>query len=281
MRKIKSFLRYVVGRTIKNTILEKIKTFQDISKKRSIVKDYKESPKYLNVGGCDILLPHWRSFDFITHHYSYDPILLDFNIDLEKMGKWPIEECSYDLVYTSHTFEHLSQSAVCFTLNEIYRILKPGGGLRITLPNIDLLVQHYKTNDQKWFEIHFPQRRWEIDHPQRKGNYCLEYVLVGYFASCLINNFTPEYIKRDIESMKTFDFLEKYRLLAVDLERRGKNPGDHRNWFTFEKLNCLLRNAGFTQIVESQYRQSVFTEFCNKGIDERVKELSIYIDALK
>ncbi len=232
------------------------------------------------IGGCDIVRPHWRNLDYITPHYNYNPILIDFNIDLEKKEKWPIEANSYDLVYTSNTFEHLYQETVDFVLKEIYRILKNGGGLRIAVPNIDLPLWHYKTGDKEWFKIHFPPARWESQFPKRKGDYQLEYVLIDYFAASLVYEVSQEEVRKDFNSMDKINFLEKYRKLTKN-ESQIENPGLHRNWFDFDKLNKLLKEAGFSKIVKNQHRQSIFTEFCNKGIDETVKELAIYVDAIK
>jgi len=278
-----SFLKYGVARKIKNRTLQKIKTLRDVSNKKKFIEDYKDSPKYLNVGGCDIVRPHWRSLDYITPHYfnyNYDPVLIDFNIDLEKKERWPIETNSYDLVYTSHLLEHLSQETVYFTLREIYRILKPGGGLRISVPNIDLPLLHYEAGDKYWFQIFFPEERWEIQYPKRKGDYQTEYVLIDYFASSLVYEVSREEVRKDFNSMDKVSFLEKYRKLVTD-ESQRKTPGLHRNWFNFEKLNKLLKETGFSKIVQNQHRQSIFTEFCNKGIDESGKEVSIYMDAIK
>jgi predicted SAM-dependent methyltransferase len=49
---------------------------------------------------------------------------------------------SIDEVYASHVYEHLGyQQELPLALSEIHRILKPGGLLRIAVPDLDILCQ--------------------------------------------------------------------------------------------------------------------------------------------
>ena len=56
----------------------------------------------------------------------------------------PVAGASMDLVFTSNFFEHLpDKPAMSQTLNEIHRVLKPGGRLMILQPNIKYLYKEY------------------------------------------------------------------------------------------------------------------------------------------
>lgn len=53
---------------------------------------------------------------------------------------------SADIIYCCHVLEHLSRHKVQSALKEWYRVLKPGGKVRISVPNFESIVQHYNEN---------------------------------------------------------------------------------------------------------------------------------------
>lgn len=55
----------------------------------------------------------------------------------------PIPDGSCDVIYTSHMMEHLDRSEVKSFLNESYRILRPGGIMRIAIPDLLKQVSKY------------------------------------------------------------------------------------------------------------------------------------------
>jgi predicted SAM-dependent methyltransferase len=54
---------------------------------------------------------------------------------------------SVDLIYASHCLEHFSHLRISQVLTEWYRTLKPGGILRLSVPDFDLLINIYKENN--------------------------------------------------------------------------------------------------------------------------------------
>jgi predicted SAM-dependent methyltransferase len=48
-----------------------------------------------------------------------------------------------DLIFTSHMIEHLDRNQGDFLLRECYRVLKPGGVLRISTPDTQLITNKY------------------------------------------------------------------------------------------------------------------------------------------
>lgn len=51
-----------------------------------------------------------------------------------------------NVIYCCHVLEHLSRHTVQSALKEWYRVLKPGGIVRISVPNFEAIVQHYNQN---------------------------------------------------------------------------------------------------------------------------------------
>jgi SAM-dependent methyltransferase len=55
----------------------------------------------------------------------------------------PFQNDSASAVYTSHLLEHLYLSEAKRLLNECYRILAPGGVLRVVVPDLEAIVREY------------------------------------------------------------------------------------------------------------------------------------------
>jgi predicted SAM-dependent methyltransferase len=72
------------------------------------------------------------------------------NVDLEPLDKriaymdaaadYPLPDNTIDYVYCEHLFEHLSFLQQMKMLNEVQRVLKPGGVFRVATPNLDAIL---------------------------------------------------------------------------------------------------------------------------------------------
>ena len=60
---------------------------------------------------------------------------------------------SYDIVFTSHTLEHVPQFRIEKTISEINRIMKIGGTLRILVPDLEASARAYINKDKKFFKF--------------------------------------------------------------------------------------------------------------------------------
>jgi len=86
-------------------------------------------PGWVNVDLCD--LPH------IHHKTSID------NLEM-------FDDSSCDLLYSSHSFEYFDVIDAPIVLNEWKRVLKPGGTLRLAVPDFQALSELYaQTGDIK------------------------------------------------------------------------------------------------------------------------------------
>jgi SAM-dependent methyltransferase len=56
----------------------------------------------------------------------------------------PYPTSSFDVVYHSHFLEHLSRSHAAGLLKECRRVLRPGGVLRVAVPDLAYLVRQYR-----------------------------------------------------------------------------------------------------------------------------------------
>lgn len=62
---------------------------------------------------------------------------------------FPWADGSIDVVYSSHTVEHMTRAQGQQFLSECVRVLKPGGILRIVVPDLRAIVDRYVAGDLK------------------------------------------------------------------------------------------------------------------------------------
>jgi predicted SAM-dependent methyltransferase len=64
----------------------------------------------------------------------------------------PAADNSLDLAYHSHMLEHLSYQDGIIFLKECFRVLKPGGTMRILVPDLELWINAYVNNNTFFFD---------------------------------------------------------------------------------------------------------------------------------
>lgn len=86
--------------------------------------------------GCGLRFhPDWENVDFVPAHASVKACDLRAGV--------PYPEGSFDVVYHSHVLEHFSKKAAPHFLGECFRVLKPGGVLRVAVPDLEGIARCY------------------------------------------------------------------------------------------------------------------------------------------
>jgi predicted SAM-dependent methyltransferase len=91
--------------------------------------------KLLNVGCGDCRHPAWINLDLV----QAGPDVLKHDI----REKLPFPESSFDAVYHSHVLEHLDPEEGEDLIRECHRVLRPGGVLRVVVPDLEAIARHY------------------------------------------------------------------------------------------------------------------------------------------
>ena len=63
---------------------------------------------------------------------------------LDATQTFPLPDCSFDYIFSEHMIEHVTYQNGKRMILECYRVLKPGGLLRISTPDLSFLVDLYK-----------------------------------------------------------------------------------------------------------------------------------------
>ena len=89
----------------------------------------------LNIGCGAVAHPAWLNLDIAPQN----PLALACDL---RRGL-PLADGSCDATYSSHVLEHLSASESLPFLAEQHRVLKPGGVLRVVVPDLESICNHY------------------------------------------------------------------------------------------------------------------------------------------
>lgn len=101
---------------------------------RKIARSYLDSHtvRKLHIGSGANLLPGWLNSDF----YPKAPGVLH----LDARGRFPFADGQFDYVFSEHMIEHIAYAKGAAMLGECCRVLKPGGKLRISTPDLAFLL---------------------------------------------------------------------------------------------------------------------------------------------
>lgn len=99
---------------------------------RKALKD-STGPLRIELGAWTTERPGWISTDVHWRGRSY----------LDATRTWPVPDGSVEFIYADNVIEHLSLEQNRFLLLEAYRVLRPGGRIRLVTPDIGALVQTY------------------------------------------------------------------------------------------------------------------------------------------
>lgn len=92
-------------------------------------------PALLNVGCGTMLHPDWVNVDVAPSRR--DVRRCDLTEGL------PFPDRSFDACYCSHVLEHLEPAQAERAVAEIYRVLRPGGVVRVVVPDLAAIAEHY------------------------------------------------------------------------------------------------------------------------------------------
>jgi SAM-dependent methyltransferase len=145
--------------------------------------------------GCGRVMRHWRSISgrVALHGTDYNKVLIGWcrrNLPFAQFGinrlKPPLDykDDSFDLVYAFSIFTHLPEDLQESWMNELVRVLAPGGYLFITVHGENF--RHALTSDE---QIVFDGNGVVVRHAQMAGsNRCTAFHPVDYVHNVLARN---------------------------------------------------------------------------------------------
>lgn len=153
---------------------------------RKIMHNYFSSSgdvKKLHIGCGDRVLSGWLNSDYYTKSGNI--------IHLDATKAFPFKSQQFDYVFSEHMIEHISYLDGQNMLMEAFRVLKPGGKLRISTPDMSFLIDLYRTDRAKL----------QNEYIEHSTNKYISYAPF-YDATFVINNYVRAWGHKFIYSEK-------------------------------------------------------------------------------
>jgi len=257
------------------------------------VKNQKKKKRFYNIGAGNFFHPYWTNIDYASDWYEKVQKANFINHNLFDKGSLPIEDNVAEIVYSSHTLEHIDDESAEVILKEAYRILKPKGMLRLTLPNVELDFQALKQKDRSFYywiprySKKIEMERVRIHKPMTEVS--IHQIFLFHVASqrSQLHEYKSSFQLSDDEleqKLNTLNFNEFFNDLIskCDKDIQLQYPGNHINWWNYEKVIKFLKKVGFNKFIFSGKGQSISPVMRNTSLfDSTHPKISLYIEAIK
>ena len=249
---------------------------------------------FYNVGAGKFRHPHWTNVDHPSAWYAEhqrDQALLAH--DLMSGEPLPIDADSAELIFTSHTMEHVTDEAAAHFFGEAHRTLRPGGILRVTVPDADLFYRALLRRDRRFDNLpriyDTPEKARAICMDRPASEFSCQQLFLWRIASSVSvhhldgspQRMTDEALDEALATLPLDQVLDGCTS-KCDLEVQRRHPGNHINWWNAEKLTAMLEAAGFGEVYHSGYGQSASPLLRDtQYFDCTNPWMSVYVEAVK
>lgn len=229
----------------------------------------------------------------------------------------PFENETFELVYHSHILEHFSRPDGERFIAECFRILKPGGIIRIALPDLEVIAKEYLKNlerglqqvpgadkDYDWIMLEM----YDQTVRNQSGGEMLTYLKADTIpnADYVFNRIgkgakayhTTAPNRSLMDKLKIFQKKpsllfsklrdmyfkmvmpgSKYKLYRIGSFRKG---GEIHQWmYDRYSLGRLLQQVGFTEIMVRKADTSYIPGWSSYQLDDTTETASLFIEGVK
>jgi predicted SAM-dependent methyltransferase len=244
--------------------------------------------KLLNVGCGTKFHPDWTNVDMAS--YSPEVKVVDLTKGI------PFHDNSFDVVYHSQVLEHIPKEKATDFVEECYRVLKPGGIMRIVVPDLENIVDEYKRllNENLENPTDLSQANYDwimlemydqsvrhysgglmVDFIRQPNLVNEKYIVdrLGYVGANLRNS----NIRIALSSVPMFKKAVRYvlnkikaKLILTHAEEVGKfRLGGEIHMWMYDRysLSRLLKSCGFTDIVRKNPHESDIPNWSDYELD--------------
>lgn len=197
----------------------------------------KRDPIKLNIGGAKghPRVTGWKVVDLRSH--------ADVVMDISRQPL-PFHDSFVDVIFCSHTLEHIPPQRLDFVLGEFLRVMdKRNSLIRISVPDIERAIKAYWEKDYPFFDTS------QISTPDTDAP--IGGKLASWFYSTRLDRNTGE-----------------------ESEMKG-----HVHCFDAEYLIYRMKKVGFRKVWRSAYHRSVYPELRKKAFDRYPTE-SLFVEAV-
>ena len=122
------------------------------------------SVRKLQIGAGPVSLPDWLNTDF----YPVAPA----DVFMDATKPFPLADRTFDCIFSEHVIEHITYQEGCSMLRESWRVLKPGGWIRLATPDLKQFVDLF-SHPQNERQRRYVEWSMAANNPEVKaGNEC-------------------------------------------------------------------------------------------------------------
>ena len=92
-------------------------------------------------------------------------LLLNYNL----LKKWPVNDNTISFIAGSHFIEHLDLNYGIFFLKESFRVMKSGGVIRLSCPDLGIYIKNYVENNASFFRNELIREWCTFDKAETPG----------------------------------------------------------------------------------------------------------------
>ena len=238
------------------------------------------SARKINIGAGKWSAPGWINLDKPSDWYATRQTTPFIPYDA-RTDALPFPDDSIDVVYCSHVIEHLELQHCQNLFFEVNRVLKSGGVFRLCCPDAEFLYHVTKLAPSywQWNRILYKMKDQATPSPlpldflifEISSQRCRQY-------KHRLDAFPYEKIEAMYNTLSMTEFLDS---ITAGCTYREQMPGDHIQWFSFEKLTSMLKSVGL-HALRSKFGGSIFIEMQDTAVfDTTTPQKTLYIDCIK
>lgn len=211
--------------------------------------------RLLNLGCGQRFHDDWINIDFSSENER----IISYNL----LAGIPFGENEFDMVYHSHLLEHFSKKQGENFMKECYRVLKPGGIIRVVVPDLEQIVKEY---------INILKR---INNNDKQADYDYNWIMLELYDQTVRNDsggMMSEYISQP--NLPNEQFL--YNRLGQEARKIRK---DYLDSITKE-VPVIVKNRTLFSRVISAFNRDYFFEQLVKLLNRKKYEQNIHFQSI-
>jgi SAM-dependent methyltransferase len=233
----------------------------------------------INIGSGRWHHPKWTNLDLVSDWYHQDKTTSFIPFDITK-DNLPFQNSTIDLAYCSHVIEHLEDERIKHFFSEVIRVLKPGGGFRVTCPDSKFLFEISKQPGSFWAQRHY----WALG-PQSSCQDLTQWTNLDFLVREIATPKCRHYLNKthDVsnDSLGKLDYESLMNELTRNLKFNPKFPGNHINWWDIDKIRRFFSDFD-TKVIHSRMEASIFKPMQDiRFFDSTAPWMSVYVDIIK
>jgi predicted SAM-dependent methyltransferase len=195
--------------------------------RKKIIEQYlaQHDIKKLQLGCGSNILHGWLNSSYLP---GVDNVIHNDVINLDATGTYPFEDQTFDYIFSEHMIEHVSYAKGQLMLKESFRVLRDGGKIRISTPDLAFLISLYQTEKS---DLQKEYLRWCMKELADGAPFCEDTFVINNFVRSWGHTFIyDEKVLRFCLENAGFKEITKCALnksedvVLRDLERENRMP---------------------------------------------------------